>query len=68
MVKKGADVMNEEGIQELGDLFLVREIEGAVVGNPNAFQVHWSNLDYVLQFLALEDTISSTAGHACYVE
>jgi hypothetical protein len=34
MVKKGADVMNEEGIQELGDLFLVREIEGAVVGNP----------------------------------
>lgn len=35
---------------------------------PDAFEVHWADLDYVLQLLALEDAVSSSAGHACYVE
>lgn len=34
VVKKSADVMNEEGIEEFGDLFFIGEIESAFVGDP----------------------------------
>lgn len=35
---------------------------------PDSFEVHWSDFDYMLEFLALENAVSSSAGHACYVE
>jgi len=68
VVEEGADVVDEEGVQEFSDFFFVGEVEGAVVGDPDAFQVHWADFDYVFEFLALENTVSSSAGHACYVE
>lgn len=37
-------------------------------GIPYAFQVHRSDLHNMLLFLALEDPISTTTGHADYVE
>jgi hypothetical protein len=36
VVEKSSDIVNEEGIKQLGDLFLVGEFEGAFKGNPRS--------------------------------
>lgn len=36
--------------------------------SPDAFQMHRANLDHMAHFLALQDPIASTAGHACDVQ
>lgn len=86
VVEKSSDIVNEEGIQELSDLFFVGELEGTFKGNPrsqwsvsiitdtlqiyspDSFQMHWANLDNMLLFLALEDTITSASGHTGNIE
>lgn len=35
---------------------------------PDSFQMHGADLDNVPRLLALEKTISSSAGHACHVQ
>lgn len=34
VVQQGVDLVDEEGVEALGDLFLVGEGEGALVGDP----------------------------------
>lgn len=68
VVEKSSDIVNEEGIKQLGDLFLVGEFEGTFKGNPDAFQMHWANLDDVLLLLALENTVAAASGHTCNIE
>lgn len=34
MIEQSSDVMHEEGIQLFGDLFLVRELERSLEGDP----------------------------------
>lgn len=35
---------------------------------PYALEVHGTNLDHVSGLFALEDTVSASSRHACYVE
>lgn len=60
--------MDEEGVKQLGDLFLVGEFEGTLERNPDTFQMHWTNLDDMLLLLALEDTVTSASGHASNIQ
>lgn len=39
VVEKSSDIVNEEGIKQLGDLFLVGEFESTFKGNPRS---QWS--------------------------
>jgi hypothetical protein len=60
--------MDKQRVQKFGDLLLVRKIQGAVVWDPNALQVHGTNLHNMSDFFALQDTISTTSGHASDIQ
>lgn len=66
--KERIDVVDEQGIQILGDLLLVREVQSSVKGYPDTFKVHRSNLDDVADLFTLEYPIPSAAGHVCYIQ
>lgn len=68
MVKQGANVVNKQRIELLGDLFLVGKIERAIKGNPYTFEVHGPNLDNMSSLLTLQDAISAASGHASNIE
>jgi hypothetical protein len=68
MIQERTDVMHEEGVQLLGDLFLVGEIKSSIKWNPDTLQVHGTNLDNMTRLFALQDAIASTSGHACDVQ
>ena len=86
VIQECSDVVNEEGVKQFGNLFLVGEFESTLKGNPgvrllasialnsakrrspNAFQMHWANLDYMLLLLALQNTVTSTTGHTSNIQ
>lgn len=68
VVQQGADVVYEQRIKKLGDLFLVGEIQGSLEGDPDTLEVHRANLHNVADLLALENTVTASAGHASDVE
>lgn len=60
--------MDEQGIQQVRNLFFVRKFQCTLIWNPDTFQVHRTNLDNMAKFLAFQDTVSATSGHACNVQ
>lgn len=68
MIEESSNVVYEERIQHLGDLFLVGKFKGALEWNPDPLQMHWANLDNVLLLLALENTVTAASGHASNIE
>jgi hypothetical protein len=68
VVKESTNVVDEEWIEEFGNLLLVGEFKGTFEWNPDAFQMHGPYLHDVFHLLALQDAIATTTSHACYVE
>lgn len=68
VVQEGTNVVYEQRIKELSDLFLVGEIQGSLEGDPDTLEVHRANLHNVADLLALENTVTASAGHASDVE
>ena len=60
--------MYEQWIKLFCDFFLIREVKSTVERNPDAFEVHWANLDNVSSLLTLQDTIPTATGHASDVQ
>jgi len=60
--------VDEEWIEEFGNLLLVGEFERTFERNPDTLQVHGAYLHDVFHLLALQGAIATTTGHACYVE
>lgn len=68
MIQQSPNVVDEQWVKKLGNLLLVREIEGPLKGNPNALEMHRANLHNVPHFLALENTVSPTSGHSRHIQ
>jgi hypothetical protein len=68
MVKQTTDIVHEQGVEQISDLFLVGKLQSALKGDPNSLQVHRANLHNMADLLALEDTVPTTSSHTSHVE
>lgn len=68
VMEKSTNVMNEEGVEELGYFLFVGKFEGAFEGYPHAFEMHRSDFHYVLLLLTLEDSITAASCHTNHIQ
>lgn len=68
VVQHGLDVSHKQGEEQIDDLLLVGKLEGSIIRDPHALEMHGAGLDHMTQLLSLENTVSSASGHAGHVE
>lgn len=68
VVEEGTDVVYEQRIKKFGNLLLVGKIQSSLKGDPDTLEVHRANLHNMTDLLALENTVTASAGHASDVE
>jgi hypothetical protein len=68
VVEQGANVVDEEWVEQLSNLLLVGKIKSPVIRNPDTLEMHRANLDHVTNLLTLQDAVSTTSRHPRDVE
>lgn len=68
VVDEGLDICDKERVKNVDNVLACRKLEGALVGNPNALEVHGADLDNVAHFFALENAVAAATRHPGHVE
>tara|TARA_R110002003_G_scaffold391_18_gene19549 strand:+ start:922 stop:1269 length:348 start_codon:yes stop_codon:yes gene_type:complete len=60
--------MHEQRIQRLGDLLLVRKLQGTLEWDPNAFEVHRTDFNHMSTLLTHQHAVSSASCYSGHIE